>query len=57
MFYKLLYYFIFGQFIEQGGLRHLFEIFLSGSLQAEDGESWNEVCIVTHTDMALSTNI
>lgn len=30
------------KFVEHGGLRHLFDIFVSGVLQARDGEEWNE---------------
>lgn len=31
------------QFVEGGGLKHIFGVFMSGVLQARD-EVWNEVC-------------
>ena len=32
------------QFVESGGLKHLFNIFMSGSLEAKSGQHWNLVC-------------
>ena len=31
------------QFIQRGGLKHLFSVFLSGRLQTKEREYWNEV--------------
>ncbi|KAL0270091.1 UNVERIFIED_CONTAM: hypothetical protein PYX00_007611 [Menopon gallinae] len=34
-------------FVQQGGLRHLFDIFMSGALQRGDGSEWQQDCLAT----------
>jgi ubiquitin carboxyl-terminal hydrolase 34 len=34
-------------FVQNGGLRHLFDIFMSGSLQRGDGSEWQQDCLAT----------